>query len=245
MISVKGVSKNFGDKAAVREVDFRAEDGAITYLLGPNGAGKTTLIRMIAGLISPDAGTITINGRPLRELGNTIGEVGFSLGAFSRNPKHTAEQHLRWQARLGGLADRTVAPVLERVGLASVARRPVGKFSYGMLQRLGIASALLGDPRTIILDEPANGLDVEGTLWLRELLTGLAAEGKCLLVASHDLTEVEITATWITVMGKGEVLSDAGRDDTVALGSGPRPLESAYLAITENSVEYAAKGAAR
>jgi len=245
MISVKGVSKSFGDKAAVRAVDFTAEDGAITYLLGPNGAGKTTLIRMIAGLITPDSGTITINGRPLRALENAIGEVGFSLGAFSRNPKHTAEQHLRWQARLGGISDSTVTPMLERVGLASVATRPVGKFSYGMLQRLGIASALLGDPRTVILDEPANGLDVEGTLWLRELLTGLAAEGKCVMVASHDLTEVEITATWITVMGKGEVLSDASRDDTVARGSGPRLLESAYLEITRNSVEYAAKGGAR
>ncbi|HLS78966.1 MAG TPA: ATP-binding cassette domain-containing protein [Nocardia sp.] len=245
MIEVTSVSKSFGAKTAVRSVDFRAEDGAITYLLGPNGAGKTTLMRMIAGLITPDAGTITINGSPLRELKNVIGEVGFSLGAFSRNPKHTAEQHLRWQARLGGLPDSTVAPVLERVGLGSVAERPVGKFSYGMLQRLGIASALLGDPRTVILDEPANGLDVEGTLWLRELLTGLAADGKCVMVASHDLTEVEITATRITIMGRGEVLSDATREETLAHGSGPRLLESAYLEITRNSVEYAAKGGAR
>ncbi|MBF6133284.1 ATP-binding cassette domain-containing protein [Nocardia otitidiscaviarum] len=245
MITVRGVSKRFGDTVAVDDVSFEAEPGAITYLLGPNGAGKTTVMRMIAGLARPSAGSITINGKTLHDFPNTLREIGFSLGAFARNPQHTATQHLLWQARLGGLPKSTVGAALERVGLERVAGRPVGKFSYGMLQRLGIASALLGDPKTVVLDEPANGLDVEGILWLRELVAGLAAEGKCLLVASHNLTEVEITGTRIVIMGKGAVLSDTTKEELVAKGSEPRRLESAYIDITKGSVEYAAAGGAR
>ncbi|MGW0178059.1 ABC transporter ATP-binding protein [Nocardia sp. NPDC003345] len=245
MISVRGVSKRFGEKVAVDDVTFEAGEGSITYLLGPNGAGKTTAMRMIAGLARPSSGTISVNGKGLRDFRDTIREIGFSLGAFSRNPAHTAEQHLLWQARLGGVPKSDVAPLLERVGLDKVAKRPVGKFSYGMLQRLGIASALLGDPKTMVLDEPANGLDIEGIIWLRELLVGLAAEGKCLLVASHNLTEVEITGDRIVVMGKGSVLSDTSKDELVAAGSGPRPLEAAYVELTKGSVEYAATGGAR
>ncbi|WP_280418128.1 ABC transporter ATP-binding protein [Nocardia carnea] len=240
MISVRGVSKRFGDTVAVADVSFEAEAGSITYLLGPNGAGKTTVLRMIAGLTRPTGGTLTINGKGLLEFRDTLREIGFGLGAFTRNPHHTASQHLLWQARLGGVSAGRVGEVLARVGLEKVAKRPVGNFSYGMLQRLGIAAALLGDPRTLVLDEPANGLDVEGTLWLRELVTGLAAEGKCLLVASHNLTEVEITGDRIVVMGRGKVLSDTSKDELVARGSGPRPLESAYLEITATSVEYTA-----
>lgn len=240
MISVRGVSKRFGDTVAVADVSFEAEAGSITYLLGPNGAGKTTVMRMIAGLTRPTGGTLTINGQGLLDFRDTLREIGFGLGAFTRNPHHTATQHLLWQARLGGVSAGRVGEVLARVGLEKVAKRPVGKFSYGMLQRLGIAAALLGDPRTLVLDEPANGLDVEGTLWLRELVTGLAAEGKCLLVASHNLTEVEITGDRIVVMGRGKVLSDTSKDELVARGSGPRPLESAYLEITATSVEYTA-----
>ncbi|GGK96980.1 ABC transporter ATP-binding protein [Nocardia jinanensis] len=245
MISVRGVSKRFGEKLAVDDVTFEAEQGSITYLLGPNGAGKTTMMRMIAGLAHTSSGTISVNGSGLRDFRSTINEIGFGLGAFARNPGHTAEQHLLWQARLGGLPKSDIAPVLDRVGLAPVAKRSVGKFSYGMLQRLGIASALLGDPKTLVLDEPANGLDIEGIIWLRELLLGLAAEGKCLLVASHNLTEVEITGTRVVIMGKGKLLSDTSKDELVAAGSGPRPLESAYIEITENSVEYVAAGGAK
>ena len=240
MLNVRGVSKRFGENLAVDSVTFDAEPGSITYLLGPNGAGKTTVMRMIAGLVRPCSGTISINGRGLRDFGNAIHEIGFSLGAFSRNPEHTAEQHLSWQAGLGGLPRSDVGGVLERVGLDQVAKRQVGRFSYGMLQRLGIASALLGDPSTIVLDEPANGLDIEGILWLRELFVGLAAEGKCLLVASHNLTEVEITGDRIVIMGRGRILSDTSNADLVAKGSGARPLESAYIDVTAGSVEYAA-----
>ncbi|MFE3543842.1 ABC transporter ATP-binding protein [Nocardia sp. NPDC059177] len=239
MITVSGITKQFGDRVAVSDVSFEAPRGSITYLLGPNGAGKSTTMRMIAGLTTPDAGTVRINGRALRELPATMREVRFTLDTFARNPKHTAEQHLTWQARLGGIPTAEVGDVLARVGLAEVADRLVGRFSLGMLQRLGIATALLGDPKTLVLDEPDNGLDVDGILWLRELLTGLAGQGRTLLVASHNLTEVEITADRIVIMGRGRILSDASRDDTVALGSGPRRLESAYLAVTRGSVEYA------
>lgn len=242
MITVSGLSKRYGGKAVVSEVGFEAPGGSITYLLGPNGAGKSTTMRMIAGLTTPDAGTVRINGRSLRELAEPMREIRFNLDTFARNPKHTARQHLLWQARLGGVPAADADAVLERVGLAEVARRPVGRFSLGMLQRLGIATALLGDPRTLVLDEPDNGLDVDGILWLRELLTGLAAEGRSLLVASHNLTEVEITADRIVIMGRGRVLSDASRDETLALGSGPRRLESAYTTVTRGSVEYRGAG---
>ncbi|MFT4202222.1 ABC transporter ATP-binding protein [Gordonia sp. (in: high G+C Gram-positive bacteria)] len=240
MIEVNGVTKSYGDKLAVDDVSLRAEPGGVTYLLGPNGAGKTTIMRMIAGLVKPDAGTITVDGRGLRDLAEVKREIGFSLSAHARNPNHTAMTHLRWQARLAGLGDDEARRVLHEVGLEQVARRPVGGFSLGMLQRLGIASALLGDPKVLVLDEPANGLDVEGVLWLRELFGRLAAAGKTLLVASHSLGEVEITASWIVIMGQGRVLSSTSRDDVVAVGSGPRRLESAYLAITRDSVEYVA-----
>lgn len=245
MISVRGVSKRFGETVAADDITFEAELGAITYLLGPNGAGKTTVMRMIAGLARPNSGTITINGRSLCDFPNTMREIGFGLGAFSRNPHHTAAQHLLWQVRLGGLPTSTIGTALHRVGLERVAERPIGKFSYGMLQRLAIASALLGDPKTVVLDEPANGLDVEGILWLRELVVGLAEEGKCLLVASHNLTEVEITGTRIVILGKGRVLSDTTKAEVVDKGSGPRRLESAYIEITRGSVEYAAAEGAR
>ncbi|CAM3050655.1 ABC transporter ATP-binding protein [Skermania piniformis] len=240
MISIRGVSKKYGRNLVVDDVTFAAEAGAITYLLGPNGAGKSTVMRMIAGLSRPSAGEITVNGRPLGEFSTTATEIGFGLGAFARNPKHSAARQLRWQARLGGIPIRRIDDVLTQVGLDRVAARPTGKFSYGMLQRLNIAGALLSDPRTIVLDEPANGLDVEGTLWLRELLLDLAAAGKCVLIASHDLTEVAITGSQVVILGKGKVLSDTTNAELLAMGSGPRPLESAYVEITRSSLEYTA-----
>jgi len=245
MISIRGVSKNFGENLAVDDVSFEAAQGSITYLLGPNGAGKTTILRMVAGLVRPSSGTVSIDGRGLLDFPSAMREIGFGLGPFSRNPQHTAEQHLLWQARLGGLPRSVVAGALEKVGLDQVARRSVGGFSYGMLQRLALAGALLGNPATLVLDEPANGLDVEGTMWLRDLFVDLAGEGKCLLVASHDLTEVEITGDRIVIMGKGKVLSDTSNAELVAQGTGPRKLESAYIDITKADTEYAARGGAR
>ncbi len=241
-ISVSGVSKRFGDNVVVDDVTLGAGAGSLSYLLGPNGAGKTTVLRMVAGLTTPDAGSITVDGRRLRDFAQLKRAIGFGLNPFAHNPKHTALQHLRWQARLAGVPPGDADRVLDLVGLGSVAGRLTGKFSYGMLQRLGIATALLGDPRCVVLDEPANGLDVEGTLWLRELFRTLTAQGKAVLVASHSLSEVEITADRIIIMGKGRVLTDASRTEVLALGSGPRRLESAYLAITRTSVDYVAGG---
>ncbi len=244
-IAVSGVSKRFGDTVVVDDVTLGADAGSLTYLLGPNGAGKTTVLRMIAGLTAPDAGTITVEGRSLRAIPQLGRAIGFGLNPFAHHPKHTARRHLKWQARLAGVPADEADRVLELVGLAPVAGRLTGRFSYGMLQRLGIATALLGDPRSVVLDEPANGLDVEGILWLRELFATLTGQGKTLLVASHSLSEVEITAHRIIIMGKGRVLTDASRDDVLALGSGPRRLESAYLEITRTSVDYVAGGSAR
>lgn len=241
MIVVEGLTKSFGDKAAVTDVSFTAASGGVTYLLGPNGAGKSTVMRMVAGLSAPDSGSVTINGRPRAALDQPMKEVGFSLGATSVNGALTAEQHLRWQARLGGIDESRVSRVLTTVGLASASTRRVGKFSFGMVQRLGIASALLADPPTLVLDEPANGLDVEGILWLRWLFTQLASEGRALLVASHNLPEVEITGSWVVIMGRGKVVSDNSKDDIVRQGSGQRPLESAYLALTSDSVEFTSR----
>jgi len=238
LIEVSGVTKAFGPKIAVDDATFTARPGGITYLLGPNGAGKTTVIRMIAGLSTPDAGAITVNGRPITGYPDFKREIGFSLSPFARNPKHTARQHLSWQARLAGIPVAEVDEMLGLVGLESVRNRPVGGFSLGMSQRLGIATALLGDPSALVLDEPANGLDVDGILWLRDLLVGLADRGKTLLICSHNLAEVEITASRIVIMGRGRVLADDTRDAVVAQGSGPRKLESAYLQITRATTEY-------
>ncbi|MFC6014521.1 ABC transporter ATP-binding protein [Nocardia lasii] len=238
MISVRGVTKRYGTTTAVDDVSFTAAAGSITYLLGPNGAGKTTVMRMIAGLTRPDSGRVTIDDAALPDLRNPLSAIGFGLGPFLRNPRHTAERHLLWQARLGGLGPAEVRRSLDRVGLTAVAKRPVGKFSYGMSQRLNIASALLGTPRTLVLDEPANGLDVEGILWLRALVTELASAGHCLLIASHNLAEVEITGDRIVVLGRGKVLSDSPARELIERGSGPRRLESAYLELTTDSAEY-------
>lgn len=242
---MSGVTKRFGDALVVDDISINAGAGSLTYLLGPNGAGKTTVLRMIAGLTTPDTGTITVDGRRLRDIPQLGRAIGFGLNPFAHNPKHSARRHLAWQARLAGIPANDADRVLDLVGLGPVAGRLTGKFSYGMLQRLGIATALLGDPRSVVLDEPANGLDVEGTLWLRELFATLTAQGKTVLVASHSLSEVEITAHRIVIMGKGRVLTDADRDEVLALGSGPRRLESAYLEITRSSVDFVAGGSAR
>ena len=238
MIRVEGISKRFGETVAVAGAAFTANDGDLTYLLGPNGAGKSTVLRLIAGLTAADSGNIIINGRPRDDLSQPMGEIGFSFGAQSMNPSLTAAANLRWQATLGGAPVSSVDRLLSLVGLASVADRKVGGFSLGMLQRLGIAAALLGEPHTLVLDEPANGLDVEGILWLRDLLLRIAAQGRCLLVASHNLPEVELTGTRVVIMGRGEVVANTSVRSIIEQGSGPRRLEAAYLALTRQTTEY-------
>ncbi|KXO96204.1 ABC transporter ATP-binding protein [Tsukamurella pseudospumae] len=241
MIRLNGVAKRLGGAVAVDGLSFEAPSGAITYLLGPNGAGKSTVMRMIAGLVRPDSGEILVDGAKAGR--QRPGDLGIGLGPFARNPAHTALGHLRWQARLGGLPDAAAQHALERVGLASASRQRVGGFSLGMAQRLSIASALLGDPPTLLLDEPATGLDVDGLLWLRRLLEELKADGRTVLIASHDLAEVEETASRIVILGRGRVLADATRDEILSRASGPRPLESVYLECTRGSVEYSVEEA--
>ncbi|ADG80877.1 ABC transporter related protein OS=Tsukamurella paurometabola (strain ATCC 8368 / DSM / CCUG 35730 / CIP 100753 / JCM 10117 / KCTC 9821 / NBRC 16120 / NCIMB 702349 / NCTC 13040) OX=521096 GN=Tpau_4316 PE=4 SV=1 [Tsukamurella paurometabola] len=237
MIGVYGATKRLGDTTVVDDVDFEAPTGAITYLLGPNGTGKSTVMRMVAGLVRPDRGRILIDGAVAGR--HRPGSLGVGFGPFSRHPAHTARAHLLWQARLTGLPASSADEALERVGLQSVRDRRVGGFSLGMAQRLSIASAVLGDPPTVLLDEPATGLDVDGLLWLRGLLADLSAGGTTVLVASHDLPEVEVTASRIVVLGRGRVLCDEARDDLLARATGPRPLESVYLDLTRDSVAYA------
>lgn len=238
MIEVNAVTKSFGGKAAVDDVSLWAAPGQITYLLGPNGAGKSTLLRMIAGLSTPTRGSVTIDGLRLVDHPYPLRTIGLSIGSGTVNPALTADQHLGWQAELGGVDRAAGGWALRQVGLGDVADRRVGNFSLGMLQRLAIASALLGDPDNLVFDEPANGLDVDGILWLRSFFTRLARKGKTLLIASHDLTEVEINGDHIITMGRGRVLADLTKDEMVARGHGPRRVESAYVDLTRASVEY-------
>lgn len=238
MIEISGVSKSFGDKVAVDDVSFTAEQGAITYLLGPNGAGKSSLLNMVAGLSAPDTGAVLIDGKPLAEHRKPLLTAGFNMSSGKVNPTLTAAQQLRWQADLGGVRRDMVPWALRQVGLTEVADRRVGKFSLGMLQRLGLASSLLGDPDNLIFDEPSNGLDVDGILWLRSFFGKLARAGKTLLVASHDLAEVELNGDHIVVMGRGRILADMPKDEMARLGRPPRRIESAYVQLTRSSVEY-------
>lgn len=242
MIEISGVSKVFGETTAVDDVSFTAGPGTITYLLGPNGAGKSTLLSMVAGLAAPTAGAVLVDGKPLAEHRKPLLTVGFNMSSGRVNPALTAAQQLRWQADLGGVSRDMVPWALRQVGLTQVADRRVGKFSLGMLQRLGLAASLLGDPDNLVFDEPANGLDVDGILWLRSFFVKLARAGKTLLVASHDLAEVELNGDRIVVMGRGRLLADMSRDDLAALGRPPRRIESAYVQLTRNSVQYVSTG---
>ncbi|MGD9933047.1 MAG: ABC transporter ATP-binding protein [Dehalococcoidia bacterium] len=208
MIEVKDVTKRYGDTLAVDHLSFTVKPGIVTGFLGPNGAGKTTTMRMILGLDSPSSGTVTVNGRAYRDIAAPMHQIGALLDAKAANGGHTARQHLGWIARAGGIPSRRVAEVLEIVGLAEVAERRVGGFSLGMYQRLGIAAALLGDPQTLIFDEPVNGLDPEGIRWIRSLLQGLASEGRTILLSSHLMSEMEATADHVIVIGRGQLIAD-------------------------------------
>ena len=213
MIEVAHLTKRYGIVHAVDDLSFRAEDGFVTGFLGPNGAGKTTTMRMMLGLDSPCSGWARIDGRPLRDHRSPLHSVGALLNANSAAPTMTATAHLRWIARAGVIADSRIGDVLELVGLDSVATRKVGAMSLGMRQRLGIATALLGDPGTLILDEPINGLDPEGVVWVRKLLKKLAAEGRAVLVSSHLMSEMQLTADKVVVIGRGRLMVDMSISD--------------------------------
>ena len=208
MIEAVGLTKRYGDKIAVDHLSFTVPPGVVTGFLGPNGAGKSTTMRMLLGLDRPTSGTATINGRPYDQLKAPLCEVGALLEARAIHTGRSARNHLLALAATHGIGRRRVDEVLDLVGLTHVAGKRAGGFSLGMGQRLGIASALLGDPHTLILDEPVNGLDPEGILWVRTLLRSLAAEGRTVFVSSHLISEMSLTATHLIVVGQGRLIVD-------------------------------------
>ncbi|NIH87365.1 ABC transporter ATP-binding protein [Amycolatopsis granulosa] len=202
-IVVQNLSKHFGPVAAVQNLSFEVRPGSVTGFLGPNGAGKTTTLRMVLGLVTPSAGVATINGRPYQQLGNPAQVVGAVLENEGFHPKRSARNHLKVYAAAIGVPDQRVEEVLGLVGLSGVADRRAGGFSLGMRQRLALATALLGNPQVLVLDEPANGLDPEGIVWLRNFLRAYAREGRTVLVSSHLLSEVEQTIDQVVIISHG------------------------------------------
>jgi ABC-2 type transport system ATP-binding protein len=222
MITAEGLTKRYGAKTAVDGLDFTVQPGRVTGFLGPNGAGKSTTMRMVVGLDRPTAGGVTVNGKPYAQHRAPLHEVGALLDAKAIHTGRTAENHLRAMAATHGIGERRVREVIELTGLESVARKRVGGFSLGMGQRLGIAAALLGDPATLILDEPVNGLDPEGVLWVRRLVRSLAAEGRTIFLSSHLMSEMAQTADHLIVLGKGRIITDAPVADVIAGNTGSR-----------------------
>ena len=229
-IQVARLRKRFGPVAAVEDVSFTVSYGRITGILGPNGSGKTTTLRMLLGLVRPNAGTAVIAGAPYRSLASPAATVGALLDPAA-HPGRSGLGHLRVLAAAAGLPDGRATGLLKRVGLADAARRRVGGYSLGMRQRLGLAAALLGDPQVLVLDEPANGLDPRGIRWLRDLLRVLAAEGRAVLVSSHLLAEVAQTVDDVVVISRGRTVAQAPLPDLLAARSGAS-LEDIYLELT-------------
>jgi ABC-2 type transport system ATP-binding protein len=221
-IEVRGIRKQYGRTPAVDGLTFTVRPGHVTGFVGPNGSGKSTTMRLILGLDALDEGEATVGGRPYRSLRNPLTCVGALLDAGAIHPGRRAFDHLLWLAHSNRLPRRRVGEVLEQVGLASVARKRAGAFSLGMRQRLGIAAAMLGDPPILMFDEPVNGLDPEGIVWIRDLLRTLAAEGRAVLVSSHLMGELEGTASHLVVIGRGRLIADTDVDALVAAASGDR-----------------------
>lgn len=230
-ITVTALSKRYGRTLALDGVGFRVKPGSVTGFVGPNGAGKSTTMRVITGLDRPTSGTACVNGVPYARLRAPLREVGALLDARWVDPSRSARAHLRGLAASNGIPRRRVVEVLELVGLAEDARRPVKGFSLGMSQRLGLAAALLGDPGVLVLDEPVNGLDPAGVRWIRALLRGLAAEGRAVLLSSHLLTETAMTVDHVVVIARGRIVADERLDRLVPDGSS---LEETYLELTRD-----------
>jgi len=235
MIEVRGLTKRYGATLAVDGLSFDIQPGVVTGFLGPNGSGKSTTMRMILGQDMPDAGRATIGGRPYASLRWPLREVGAVLDAKAFHPGRSARAHLTALAASNAIARRRVGEVLAEVGLTSVASRRAGTFSLGMAQRLGIAAALLGDPGVLLLDEPVNGLDPDGVRWIRKLLRSLAGSGRTVLVSSHLISEMALTADRLIVIGRGRLLADTTVTELTARG---HSLEDAFFALTEGSVQY-------
>jgi ABC-2 type transport system ATP-binding protein len=235
MIEARGLVKRYGHTTAVDHLSFDVRPGTVTGFLGPNGAGKSTTMRMICGLDRPDDGVARINGKTYRELAWPMREVGAQLEAKACHPGRTARAHLTALAASNAIPPRRVSDVLEITGLETAADRRAGTFSLGMAQRLGIATALLGDPGVLLLDEPVNGLDPEGIRWIRTLLKNLAAHGRTVLISSHLISEIAQTADQLVVIGRGRLLAQT----TVAeLSAGAASLEEAFFELTDASTEY-------
>ncbi|WP_214401050.1 ATP-binding cassette domain-containing protein [Pseudonocardia lacus] len=231
MIEIRGLTKRYGPTTAVDDLSFRVEPGRVTGFLGPNGSGKSTTMRVALGLDRATAGEALLDGTPYRDLRYPLRTVGALLDARWVHPNRSARAHLRWIAASNALPAGRVDTVLEQVGLTAVADRRAGAFSLGMSQRLGIAAALLGDPGTLLFDEPVNGLDPEGVRWIRRLVQGLAAEGRTVLVSSHLLSEMAVAASHLVVIGRGRLIAesttaefiDSAADDTVLVRT-PQPV---------------------
>jgi ABC-2 type transport system ATP-binding protein len=220
MIEVENLSKRYGDKLAVDRLSFSVPAGTVTGFLGPNGAGKSTTMRMIAALDAPTTGRVLVNGKDYRAAAAPMAELGILLEAKAVHTGRSARNHLLALAQTNGVPRRRVGELIEMVGLTDVAAKRVGGFSLGMGQRLGIASALLGDPRVVILDEPVNGLDPEGVLWVRNLLKALAADGHTVFVSSHLMSEMAQTATRLVVIGRGRLIADTTVEEFVSRAGG-------------------------
>jgi ABC-2 type transport system ATP-binding protein len=216
MIEVRDLTKRYGDKLAVDHLSFTVEPGRVTGFLGPNGAGKSTTMRLILGLDHPTSGTATINGKAYRDLPQPLRTVGALLEAKAVHPGRSARNHLLFLAQTQGLPRSRVDEVLTLVGLRDVAGKRAGSFSLGMSQRLGIAAALLGNPQVLLLDEPVNGLDPEGVLWIRNLMKQLASENRTILVSSHLMNEMAVTADHLIVIGRGKLITESATEDVIA-----------------------------
>ena len=215
MIEVAAVTKRYGEKVAVRDLTFEVRPGIVTGFLGPNGSGKSTTMRLILGLDAPNSGHTLVNGKPYRDHAAPLHEAGALLEARSVHTGRSAYNHLLALAQTHGIGRARVGELIEMVGLEEVAGKRAGGFSLGMGQRLGIASALLGDPHTVLLDEPVNGLDPEGIQWVRNLLKKLAGEGRTVFVSSHLMSEMALTAEHLIVIGRGELIADTGVEEFV------------------------------
>ena len=239
MIEVDNLTKRFRKTVAVENLSFKIPEGAVTAFLGPNGAGKTTTLRIILGLVRPTAGRATVLGKPYRELGDPVHEVGAVLEASSFHPGRSGRNHLRTVAAASGIPSGRVEETLALVQMTADAGRRVGGYSLGMKQRLSLAAALLGDPKVLVLDEPANGLDPQGMRWLRELLRSLAAEGRTILISSHVLAEVEQVADEVVIIHRGRFVEQASTSELFArAGGGIRvrsPAAERFRAILEEA----------
>ncbi|MBU2664573.1 ATP-binding cassette domain-containing protein [Actinoplanes bogorensis] len=228
-IDITGLRKSYGPTAALREMTFTVRPGQVTGFVGPNGAGKSTTMRILLGLDHPDGGTALIGGRRYRDLTKPLEAVGALLDGTALQPSRSGRNHLLWLAQSQGLPASRVDELLDEVGLAGVARRRAGGYSLGMRQRLGVAAALLGDPPVLILDEPFNGLDPAGFVWMRDLLRTRAREGRAVLISSHLMGELQDLAGHVIVVDRGRVVADA---PTRAMRERYGSLESAYLELT-------------